>query len=79
MQEYVGDDQVFGRSSHPRAVEFLASHLAPSRHGWWRMRAHVESGAVDTVGPGHVAQGIELKETAMPRKKPGVLAANSTH
>ena len=46
--------------------------------GWEKIRVQVDSGAIDTVAPKHVANAFELRETAMSRNNVGFVAANGS-
>lgn len=62
-------DRVIGKKGH---------EINEVRHGWKRVRVQVDSGAVDTVGQMHVAQGFELTETAAFRQNVSFGVANGT-
>ena len=47
-------------------------------HGWERIRVQVDSGAIDTVAPKHVAKAFSLMETKMSKKGIGFIAANGS-
>ncbi len=44
--------------------------------GWGRVRAQIDSGATDTVGPKEIAQASEMRETEMSKRGIGYVAAN---
>ena len=47
-------------------------------HAWERIRVQVDSGAIDTVAPKHVAKAFSLMETKMSKKGIGFIAANGS-
>ncbi len=46
--------------------------------GWEEVRAHVDAGAIDTVGPKEIAKAFKMNENAMSKKGLGHLAANGS-
>ena len=48
------------------------------RSGWERIRVQVDSGAVDTVAPRHIAKAFKLRETALSKNNIGFVAANGS-
>ena len=48
------------------------------QEGWEKIRAQIDSGAIDTVGPRSVAKALQMKETAMSKKGIGYVAANGS-
>ena len=46
------------------------------KQGWERIRVQIDSGAVDTVAPKHVARAFKLCETKASRNSIGFVAAN---
>ena len=65
-------------SSIDRAPKGPKKTINEVRSGWERIRVQVDSGAVDTVAPKHIAQAFKLRETAMSKNKVGFAAANGS-
>ncbi len=46
--------------------------------GLGRVRVQIDSGAIDTVGPKEIAKAFEVKETEMPKRRIGQVAASGS-